>query len=100
MPPFDRVESLFHGSLLLPAGVDRTAWIEAQCQGDDELLLEVRALLEAHARMETANQGTLQPAPGIPAASFGPYRAADYAFQSAGDSAGRGQPDDAWRASP
>ena len=28
------------------------------------------------------------------------HRAADYAFRSAGDSAGRGQPDGAWAASP
>ena len=50
MPPLDRVESLFHGSLKLPAGVDRTAWIEAECHGDSELLHEVRNLLEANAR--------------------------------------------------
>jgi eukaryotic-like serine/threonine-protein kinase len=77
MPPFDRVESLFHGSLLLPAGVDRAAWIETQCQGDNELLQDVCSLLEAHAEMEAANHLTPQPAPGIPTASFGPYRATE-----------------------
>jgi tetratricopeptide (TPR) repeat protein len=77
MPPFDRVESLFHGSLLLPEGADRGAWIEAQCQGDSDLLLEVRSLLEAHAKMEAANRVAPQLAPGIPTASFGSYRAAE-----------------------
>jgi eukaryotic-like serine/threonine-protein kinase len=77
MPPFDQVESLFHGSLLLPEGADRSAWIEAQCRGDSELVLEVRSLLEAHAKMEAANQTAPQPAPSIPTASFGSYRAAE-----------------------
>jgi eukaryotic-like serine/threonine-protein kinase len=77
MPPFDQVESLFHGSLLLPEGADRDAWIEAQCQGDSELIVEVRSLLEAHAKMEAADQVAPQSAPGIPTASFGAYRAAE-----------------------
>jgi tetratricopeptide (TPR) repeat protein len=77
MPSFDRVESLFHGSRLLPEGADRGAWIEAQCEGDSDLLLEVRSLLEAHAKMEAANRVAPQPAPGIPTASFGSYRAAE-----------------------
>jgi serine/threonine protein kinase/tetratricopeptide (TPR) repeat protein len=77
MLPFARVESLFHDSLSLPAGVDRDAWIEAQCQGDSDLLREVRSLLEAHAKMEAANRVTPPPAPGIPTASFGPYRATE-----------------------
>jgi serine/threonine protein kinase len=77
MPPFDRVESLFHGSLLLLEGTDRRAWIEAQCQGDSALLLEVSSLLEAHDRMETANRVAPPPVPGLPTASFGPYRAAE-----------------------
>jgi tetratricopeptide (TPR) repeat protein len=77
MPPFDRIESLFHGSLLLPEGADRAAWIEAQCQGDSDLLEEVCSLLLAHAEMEAANHVTPLQAPGIPTASFGPYRAAE-----------------------
>lgn len=77
MPPLDRVESLFHGSLRLPEGPDRLAWIEAQCQGDGELLLEVCSLLETHAEMEAANRVTPQPVPGIPTASFGAYRAVE-----------------------
>jgi eukaryotic-like serine/threonine-protein kinase len=77
MPPFDRVESLFHGSLLLPEGIDRAAWIEAQCQGDSELLLEVRTLLDAHAAMEAANRTTPSQAAGVPAASFGPFQAVE-----------------------
>jgi tetratricopeptide (TPR) repeat protein len=76
MPPFDRVESLFHGSLLLPEGADRGVWIEAQCQGDSDLLLEVRSLLEAHAKMQDAYRVAPEAAPGIPTASFGSYRAA------------------------
>jgi tetratricopeptide (TPR) repeat protein len=77
MPPLDRVESLFHGSLHLPAGIDRAAWIEAECHGDSELLQEVRNLLEAHAEMKAADQVTPQAGPEIPTASFGPYRAAE-----------------------
>ena len=77
MRPLERVESLFHGSLLLPEGPERGAWIEAQCQGDHGLLLEVRSLLKAHRDMEAANQVAPVPAPAIPSASFGPYRAVE-----------------------
>ncbi len=75
MPPLDRIESLFHASLDLPPGVDRAAWIEQQCQGDIEILQEVRDLLEAHAEMEAAVEPSVPADPGIPTASFGPYRA-------------------------
>jgi eukaryotic-like serine/threonine-protein kinase len=77
MPPFDRVESLFHDSLLVPPGADRVAWVEAQCLDDRDLLREVSALLEAHAEMKASTRLTAQPAPGIPTASFGAYRAAE-----------------------
>jgi serine/threonine protein kinase len=78
MASFERVESLFHDSLaLLPA--DRMAWIEGQCQGDRDLLREVRLLLEANQEMKEAAGFTArltgQPAAGAPTASFGPYRA-------------------------
>ena len=73
----DLVESVFHASLLLPEGAERTAWIEAQCQVDSELVLEVNSLLEAHSRMKAAGGTRPQPAPGIPTASFGSYRATE-----------------------
>src|SRR5579862_8796746 len=77
MRRYDRVERLFHGSLLLPEGVDRASWIEAQCQGDNELADEVSSLLEAHTRMKAASRPAVPPEVGIPTASFGAYRATE-----------------------
>src|ERR1700676_2378494 len=73
--PFGRVEPLFHEALSLPAGVDRTAGMEVQCQGDRELLRQLLSMLEAHAEMQAANRVIPQLEPGTPNANFGPYRA-------------------------
>jgi serine/threonine protein kinase len=77
MPPFDRVEALFHASLQLPEGADRVAWLKAGCQDDSDLLVEVLSLLEAHSRMKAASRLVPEAPSVIPAASFGAYRASE-----------------------
>src|ERR1700681_2868546 len=75
MSSFGPVESLFHEALSLPAGVDRTAWIEAHCQGDPELQRQLLALLQANAEMQAVDRVAPSADPVTPAADFGPYRA-------------------------
>src|SRR6266849_2767444 len=75
---FERVESLFHEALLLPPGVDRAAWLEGRCQGDGDLLIEVRSLLDARAKMTQGEVATAAiPKAAIPTAEFGAYRAVE-----------------------
>ena len=56
----------------ISAGVERTAWMEVQCQGDRELLRQLLSMLEAHAEMQAANRVIPQLEPGTPNANFGP----------------------------
>src|SRR5437660_11571761 len=76
---FERVESLFHEALLLPAGVDRAAWMRERCQGDGELLEEVQSLLDAHTKITAgvAAEALVVQKTAIPAAEFGAYRAVE-----------------------
>jgi serine/threonine protein kinase len=79
MSEFEKVESLFHEALLLPAGVDRAGWMRERCQGDGELLEEVQSLLDAHTKI-TAGAAAATPAiakTAIPTAEFGAYRAVE-----------------------
>ncbi|HTS47523.1 MAG TPA: protein kinase [Bryobacteraceae bacterium] len=71
----ERIEFLFHQALLLPPGVQRVPWLEAQCGGDQGLLREVISLLDAHAEMKRSASIPACREPEIPEAQFGAYRA-------------------------
>ena len=38
MPDLDKVESLFHEALVMPADPDRLEWLAAQCAGDSAII--------------------------------------------------------------
>lgn len=71
----ERIESLYHQTLLVPPGDQRVAWIEAHCGGDKDLLSEVISLLDAHSQMERSASNLASREPEIPNAQFGAYRA-------------------------
>ena len=75
MSRVEKIESLFHEALRLPAGSGRAAWIEARCEGDQDLVREIVSLLDAHAEMAHAQPISAAPQPAIPTALFGAYRA-------------------------
>lgn len=58
---FERVETLFHAALDLPAGSSRETWLREAAAGDDALLAEVRAWLEAHVAIEASEHGVATP---------------------------------------
>jgi hypothetical protein len=68
MPDLDKVESLFHSALAMPAQVDRLAWLAGECAGDSWLFQEVSSLLDAHAQMAGSAAVARMP---VPSASFG-----------------------------
>ncbi|HEV3201789.1 MAG TPA: protein kinase [Bryobacteraceae bacterium] len=75
----DHVKSLFHLALELPEGTDRAPWLQSRCAEDRILLEEVSSLLEAHAEMRRGPAAIpAAPAPAVPNAQFGSYRAVEF----------------------
>jgi eukaryotic-like serine/threonine-protein kinase len=58
-----QVESLFDGALEYPAGVEREAWLEAQCTIDPAMLTEVRRLLQSDERLAAMAPAALEALP-------------------------------------
>ena len=77
MVPIEQVKSLFHQALELPQEADRSAWLEARCQGNLALLRELQSLLDARTAMGSATAGPTPRPAGIPRARFGAYRAVE-----------------------
>ena len=77
MSRLDQIESLFHEALSLPPGVDPILWIQEHCQSDSDMLGEVLSLLEAHREMEREPAIAREPAPSLPTAQFGAWRAVE-----------------------
>jgi tetratricopeptide (TPR) repeat protein len=72
VPSIDRIETLFHAALEVPAGPERTAWVEAHARSGDERH-EILSLLESYDAMESTR---FRPsAPAVPEARFGVYHA-------------------------
>ena len=78
MPSMEQIEEVFHQAMDLPAGAERTQWLENRCGADPELLREVKSLLAAQERMEAAAPAEMREpveAPAaLPAGPFGVYR--------------------------
>src|SRR5688572_13117277 len=77
-----RIERLYHSALERPLH-ERDAFVETECRGDDDLLLELQALLSRAERAETfldrpapevaAQMFSQQEAPGLTGLQFGVY---------------------------
>jgi serine/threonine protein kinase len=76
MSRIEQVESLFHEVTALEAGAGRREWLVERCAGDAELIEEVLSLVEADDAVRREPTGMPEaPAPGVPGAQFGAYRA-------------------------
>ncbi len=80
---WEQVEALFHGAVELPPAA-RAAHVRSGAAGDEELIAEVHALLDADTRTHPGLDGGVSPVADdllgsehhpLPAQSFGPYRA-------------------------
>src|SRR6202171_417851 len=72
-----QIEALFHEALSLPPGVDSIPWVQEHCAGDSGMLGEVLSLLEAHQEMQRESAIAREPAPSLPTAQFGVWRAVE-----------------------
>jgi eukaryotic-like serine/threonine-protein kinase len=79
---WDKVQSLFHDAVALPES-ERLPYLRSVCNGDEELVSEVMALLEEDARgaslldrdvSEVAQQILNDSGDSLPFKEFGPYR--------------------------
>jgi len=52
MPPFEKVEEIYHRARSIAPGSARDAWLAEHCRDDHELFREVASLLAAEAEMK------------------------------------------------